>query len=501
VPVDPRTPVIVGVGQTLRRTASVTESAPPAQLMAEALGRAGRDSGTGDTLLRRADSVRVIDQMSWPYVNAALEVAALIGAEPHQTVLTSVGGNSPQMVVNETARAISNGELDVALVCGAEAIYSRRAARKRDERLPWALQDPGTPAPDLVLGNGRSGTSSEEQARSLVLPVQVYPLFENALRAAAGETIDAHQVRISELWARFSSAASTNPYAWSPERHTALEIRTVSPDNRMVGFPYPKLMNANIQTDQGAGFILCSAGAATDAGVPTDRWVFPQTGADAHDHWYISDRWDLHSSPAIVACGRAALELAGMGIDDVAHLDLYSCFPSAVQMGAAALGFPLDDPDRAPTVTGGLAFAGGPGNNYVSHAIATLVGILRADPGSLGLISGIGWYATKHSIGLYSTTPPSRGFLRAGGEVQEAVDRSPRRGVDGDYAGRVTIETSTVMHERDGSASLGIVACLTPSGQRAWANTHAPDLMQVLTTEEVAGRPAVLRADGELELA
>jgi acetyl-CoA C-acetyltransferase len=478
----------------------VTETAPPAELMAEALDRAGRDSGTGDTLLRRADSVRVIDQMSWTYVNPAAEVAALIGAAPRQTVVTTVGGNSPQMVVHATSRAILDGELDVALVCGAEAIYSRRAARRWDERLPWHSQDPDTPAPDLVLGTDRTGTSTEEQARSLIMPTQVYPLFENALRAAAGETIETHQVRISELWARFSSVAATNPYAWSPEARSAADIRTVSADNRMVGFPYPKLMNANIQTDQGAGFILCSAAAATAAGVPTDRWVFPLAGADAHDHWFVSDRWNLHNSPAIAACGRAMFELAGVGIDDVGHVDLYSCFPSAVQMGAAALGFPLDDPDRAPTVTGGLGFAGGPGNNYVSHAIAAMVEVLRADPGSVGLVTALGWYATKHSLGLYSTAPPARGFLHAGDSVQTAVDALPSRRVDGAYGGPVVVETSTVIHERDGSAALGIVACLTPGGQRAWANTRSADLMKVLMTEEVTGRPAVLRDNGELDL-
>jgi acetyl-CoA C-acetyltransferase len=500
VPLDPRTPVIVGVGQTLRRPTSVTETASPAQLMAESLDRAGHDSGTGDALLRGADSIRVIDQMSWPYVNPALAVAALIGAAPRQTLVTTVGGNSPQMVVNATAQAISDGELDVALICGAEAIYSRRSARKWDERLPWAHQDPGTRPPDVVLGTDRRGTSTEEQARSLILPTQVYPLFENALRAAAGETIEAHQVRISELWARFSSVAATNPYAWSPQALTAAEIRTVSPHNRMIGFPYPKLMNANIQTDQGAGFILCSAAAASAAGVPVDRWVFPLAGADAHDHWYVSDRWELHASPAIAACGRATFDLAGVDIDDVAHIDIYSCFPSAVQLGAAALGFPLDDPDRPPTVTGGLAFAGGPGNNYVTHAVATMVGVLRADPGSVGLVSALGWYATKHSVGLYSTTPPAGGFLRAGQDVQEAVDALPARRIDGSYTGPVVVETSTVIHERDGSGALGIVACLTPAGRRAWANTHSADVMGTLTSEEVAGRSGWLHADGELDL-
>jgi acetyl-CoA C-acetyltransferase len=176
----------------------------------------------------------------------------------------------------------------------------------------------------------------------------------------------------------------------------------------MVSFPYTKLMNANLQVDQAAGFIVCSHDAAIAAGVPEDRMVFPHSGADAFDHWYVSNRWDLHSSPAIVAAGRAALELAGVGIDDIALVDLYSCFPAAVQIGAAALGLPLFG-DRPLTVTGGLTFAGGPGNNYVTHSIATMVERLRqGDAATVGLVTALGWYITKHSVGVYGTSPPMR---------------------------------------------------------------------------------------------
>ena len=178
----------------------------------------------------------------------------------------------------------------------------------------------------------------------------------------------------------------------------------------MVSFPYPKLMNANDRVDQGAALILCSLGAARDAGVPSDRLVFPVSGTDAHDHWFLSDRENLRSSPAIGIAGRRALSLAGLGVDDVAHVDLYSCFPCAVQIAAHELGLALDDPGRSLTVTGGLGFAGGPGNNYVSHSIASMAERLRADPGSTGLVTGLGWYSTKHAVGVWSTTPPATGF-------------------------------------------------------------------------------------------
>ncbi len=245
--------------------------------------------------------------------------------------------------------------------------------------------------------------------------------------------------------------------------------------------------------------ILCSAEAAEAAGVPADRWVFPWAGSDAHDHWFVSDRWALHASPAIAACGRAVLELTGTGIDDIGPIDLYSCFPSAVQMGAAALGLPIDDSDRPLTVTGGLAFAGGPGNNYVTHSIATMVQRLRDRPDAVGLVTALGWYATKHSVGLYSCGPPPQGPFRAS-TVQDEVDRQPARTVAARYDGPIAIEASTVVYERDGAPSLGIVAGLTPDGRRAWGNTRQPDLLKALTTEELDGRPAHLQTDGDVDI-
>jgi acetyl-CoA C-acetyltransferase len=326
----------------------------------------------------------------------------------------------------------------------------------------------------------------------------VFPLFENALRAESGRTIEEHQRAVSELWARFSSVAATNPYAWSREPRTAEEIRTIGTSNRMVSFPYPKLMNANDRVDQGAALILCSVSAARRAGVPEDRWVFPVAGADAHDHWFLSHRRDLRSSPAIAAAGNRALSLAGVGIDDIAHVDLYSCFPSAVQIAARELGFALDDPGRSLTVTGGLGFAGGPGNNYVSHSIAAMAERLRADPGSVGLVTGLGWYCTKHSVGVWSTTPPASGFRHE--SPQDTVDAGPQRSPAADFEGDSTIESYTVVHDRDGEPELAILALLTPDEHRTWGNISDGDDMLSLMAEEGCGRKARLGAGGRAEL-
>jgi acetyl-CoA C-acetyltransferase len=494
VTLDPRLPVVVGVGQLLRHPepADVPSLSEPVDMMAEAVRLAAADTGAGDALLRRADSVRTVDILSWRYANPAQLLADRLGLAPRQTVRAVTGGNTPQALVNDSAAAIQRGDLDVVVIAGAEAIYTRLLARKTKDWLQWTHQPEDTPAPEVV-GDGRPGTNDIEQARSIVMPTQVYPLFENGLRAKAGESIDEHQRRVSELWSRFSEVGARNPYAWAPDFKTPEEIRTTTVDNRMIGFPYPKLMNSNIQTDQAAALILCSVEAARAAGVPEDRWVFVHSGADAHDHWWISERDDFTTSPALRACGRSALDLAGVGIDDLAHVDLYSCFPSAVQIAAAELGLPTDDPSRPLTVTGGLCFAGGPGNNYVTHSIASMVDVLRVDPGSFGLCTALGWYVTKHSTGVYSTTPPPA-FQAA--HPQAEVDASPRRQVVAEHEGPVEIEAYTVMHERDGMPVLGILSTLLANGRRAWGNVFETGLLKAMCEEEFCGRPARLLADG-----
>jgi acetyl-CoA C-acetyltransferase len=210
---------------------------------------------------------------------------------------------------------------------------------------------------------------------------------------------------------------------------------------------------------------------------------------------FVSNRQDLHSSPAIRVAGRTALELAGIGVDDVRHVDLYSCFPSAVQIGAAELGLSLD---RQLTVTGGLSFAGGPWNDYVTHSIATMANVLRDDPGSIGLCSANGGYTTKHAMGLYSTTPPAEGFKWA--DVQAEVDAvTDDKELAEDSDGPVTIESYTVMHERDGSMGSALVAVLTPDGRRGWATSTDADVMKAMESDDLVGTAADVR-EGVLRL-
>jgi acetyl-CoA C-acetyltransferase len=257
-------------------------------------------------------------------------------------------------------------------------------------------------------------------------------------------------------------------------------------------------MSAYDRVDQGAALVMCSLGAALAAGVARELVVFPWAGTDASDHWFLTHRADLHSSPAIRLAGRRALELAGVGIDDVTHLDLYSCFPSAVEIAAGELGLDVADPRRPLTVTGGLGFAGGPGNNYVTHSIATLAQRLRDDPGSVGMVTGVGWYLTKHAVGLWSSSPPLAGFRHD--SPQDAVDALPQRVPAGEYEGEATVETYTVVHGDDGRPDSAILALRTRDDRRMWATSTDADTMDVLEREEGCGRAARVGAGGRAEL-
>ena len=272
------------------------------------------------------------------------------------------------------SREILAGKADIIILTGGETTRTRARMTKAGVTPEWRTTDE---APTPVSEDLRMNMP-EELERRIMMPIQIYPLFETALRARSGRSIDEHQRHISELWSRFAEVATNNPYAWDRKGHTAEEIRTVTEKNRMVGFPYPKMMNSNNDVDMSAALLMCSAATATSLGVPRDRWVFPQSGTDCHEHHFISHRWTFDRTPAIELGGRMALELAGTGLDDVDLIDLYSCFPAAVQLGAQSLGLPLD---RPLTRTGGLPFAGGPWNNYVMHSIATVMRELRDGTG------------------------------------------------------------------------------------------------------------------------
>jgi acetyl-CoA C-acetyltransferase len=480
-------------------------------LLKIAAERAARDAGLDVRVLAGTDAMAVagysIDasgsrQGNVPHSsNPPAQLASMLGARPRWAVYSEMGGNTPQYMINVLAERIARGENDLALAVGCEFLGS--TMRRLGRGLPfddWAAVEDETLDAPTRIGDPRPGNSPYEGRHGLNRPINVYPLFENALRARDGRSIPDHQARLGRLFARFTEVAAENPEAWFRIRRTPEELITVSEKNRMIGFPYPKLLNAIMEVDQSAGVLLASVKTARELGVPEDRWVYLHGCADANDIWHVLERQNFHSSPAMRLTGRRALEMAGVGLDRIDHIDLYSCFPVAVEIGAEELGLSLDDP-RGFTVTGGLPYMGGPGNNYPMHSIATMMDRLRRQPGEYGLVTANGWYLTKQSTGIYSTAAPSHPFERQDPAViQQEIDAMPHPEVVEAPQGVGTIETYTVVHKREGPF-LGIVVGRDSNGRRFAAHTpNDAETLNGMEAKEQVGRTGTVSQKEGLNL-
>ena len=485
---SPRTPVLVGFGQINQHNEN--PSVEPIDLMA-----AAARSAADPRVLEAVDSIRVVNILSWRYRDPGRLLAQRIGAGDASTRYTGVGGNVPQTLVNQACLDIQAGRADLVMIAGAETFRTRTRLRNRGVKPDWTSEDESVPFADGA-NEGEPLVGPAETRIKLNRAPYFYAMFEQALRINAGEPSDAHRRRIGELWSQFSAVAADNPYAWSRKALPAEEIWQPSADNRMISWPYTKLMNSNNMVDQGAAIILASAEKATQLQIPTERWVFPYAGTDAHDTYAIAEREELHRSPAIRIAGRRVLELADVGLGDIGHVDLYSCFPSAVQVAATELGL-TGDP-RPLTVTGGLTFAGGPWNNYVTHSIATMAERLVANPGERGLISANGGWLTKHSFGVYGTTPPEHEFRWE--DVQSAVDAEPTRTSEVEWTGVGTVETWTTPFDRNGSAEKAYVAVRTPEDSRTLAVITDAAEADATVREDIAGAMVEVHADGTANL-
>lgn len=488
--IDPRLPVIVGVGQHLDRDGG----AEPIDLISRAGEVAVADAGDA-TLLGDAEVIAVAPVMSWRYYDPARLLADRWGATPAQRWYPAMGGNTPQQLVNKAALAIAEGRCDVVVVCGGESYRTRQALRRENRRPRWTTQEP-TELPTWGDTQSLDLGHPAELAHGILMPTQCYPLFESALRHEAGRSAAEHQRFLGELWAGFSAVAATNPNAWDQVAHSAAEITTVDDTNRYIGSPYTKRMVSNPDVDMASAVILCSAAEADRRDIPPQRWVFIWSGTDGTDP-FLSERPSMITSAAMRVAGGAVLDLAGVRVEDIAHLDIYSCFPSAVQLACRELHIPLD---RQLTVGGGLCFAGGPWNNPVGHAIATMVDVLRDDPASIGLVTANGGIIQKHAFGVYSTEPPPSGGFRYANPQPEIDAAETNRKILESYDGPAEIESYTVMHERDGTASRAHGSVLTPQGHRVWAVTSDPDAMATLLVDDLVGTQVTIGPDALLQL-
>ncbi|NKB97182.1 MAG: hypothetical protein GKR90_01590 [Pseudomonadales bacterium] len=480
---NPRTPVLVGVGQVLNRIEHLDEAKEPITMMLEAVKAAEEDAGIPG-MLKHAQSVRVVRGI-WSYENPAKWIADQLGADQVETVGTLIGGNQNQAVINQTALDILEGDLDLAVITGAEDGNSAMKARKIGVQLPYT-ETPGSY--NRVIGARQEPEHHEfEMAKGIRQAIQIYPMYDNALRHHRGESLLEHRQRVGALWARFNDIGQRNPNAWVRHDMSAEDITTPSDVNRPISFPYTKFMNANMSVNMGAALIMTTIERARMLGIDDAKWIYPVAGVAGYDHFSASVRDNFYTSPGIRIVGARLLELAGCTVSDLDYVDLYSCFPSAVQVAAHEYGL---SEQRDLTVTGGLTFGGGPLNNYVMHSIARTVELLR-DTGGRALVTANGGNLYKHVHGIYSSEPPAKDFVVD--NVQARIDSLPARDCIAAHDGEAVVESYTVMFGAQGP-NVGHLSCLTSGGERTWVNTDDVETMQAMTEEEFCGRRVRLQA-------
>jgi acetyl-CoA C-acetyltransferase len=474
---DPRTPVVAGVARAGQDVDDPGGGDSALGLMVTAALAAGADAGA-PALLERVDRVAV-PEGTWTYRNAAGLVARAVGAPGARTVVMAVG-IPQQTLLDDAVRDLRAGDIDVALVVGGEAahraVVARRAGVDPDDGV-----DGDDGAPDEHRRPEGEIVSPPEIAAKVYSPPEQYALLDSALRAAEGQTIDEHRDEIAALWARFGAVAG-RPMA-------ASHLREPGPGNRAIAFPYNRWHCSQLHVDQSAALVVCTLAAAEAAGADPAKIVFPLVALESSHALAVPRRRHLHRWPAMEQLGAAAAAHLGRPLRSIEHAEVYSCFPAAVRVQQRALGLPVDG---TPTITGGMPFAGGPWNNFVLQATVAMVERLRADPGTLGLVTTVSGFLTKPGLAVYGTEPPDRPLLVAdlADRAAAATDEVP---LAAGYTGPATVAAWTVSYDRDGGTRTIVVAD-TPAGERCVATSEDADVAAAAVADDLSG--ATVAVDG-----
>jgi acetyl-CoA C-acetyltransferase len=463
---DDRIPVIVGVGEITDRPADLKAGLEPLDLLVEALKRAEADSG--GKLLGDIQSLDIVNFLSWRYRDPEQQLAQRLGIQPAHAYYGPVGGESPIRYLHEAAQRIARGECSVAAVCGAEAQSTATKAERAKIELPW------TPFAHDVEEPKRGAAFQKPMAVKLGVfrPVTVYPFYEAASSAHWGQTPREAMAESGALWSTYSAVASQNPNAWLKRHVASDEITTPTPDNRLIAWPYTKLMVANPTVNMGAAVLMTSLAKARAAGIAEDRLIYVWGGASAEEprDYLIRDQfYESHPQNAVL---KAVMDLVGGDGKAFDAIELYSCFPCVPKMARRTLGLGAD---VQPTVTGGLTFFGAPLNTYMTHAACAMVRKLR-DGARLGLLYGQGGFVTKHH-GLVLSRQASKQALAQDTSVQAEADR--HRGAVPEFVtearGKGSVESFTVIYGRGGEVEHGVVMLRTSDNARALARVPAQD--------------------------
>ena len=482
---DPDAPCIIGVAQRTWRDGPAPE---PLEQWAELAASAAADSGRAD-LLGRIDDVGVVHCASWAYDDPPGRLAERLGLPIGRRSASILAGTSHQRLVNAAAERVARGDSTVALVTGAEALATRKAAARAGSPLDWHHG-----RPDETRGLDLAAWFWPTELAHGVLPAWLtFALYDVARRASLGIDVATYRHEMGELLARASRVAAANPHAWFPLERTAGEIVTPGPANRIVAWPYTKLMTAYPDVDMASATVVTTHATADALGVDPARRVYLRGWAVARDAVHVAARAELHRSDAMIRASRAALDHAGLRVDDIALFDLYSCFPSSVAFAADALGLALDD-RRGLTVTGGLASFGAPSSDYVGHAVATTVQRLRVEPGA-AVVSGVGMHMTKHVWAVYANEPGPWG---CSDERTLAPDR-PDRPVVAEASGRATVATAAVVAD-PGRDPHAVAVCDLDDGPRCYALVRDPVTAAAMLDGEWVGRQGLVTPEGSVNV-
>ncbi len=498
---DPRAACIIGVARHTWHPDEVGAGGAPEPLdMWEQVARAAAaDAGAPGALeaLEALESIDVVYSQSWQYDDAVARLAERLGAAPRRGRYSGIGGSVPMLLAAETGREILTGHLDLALLVGAEALATVRKLKKAGEKPQWSYK-PAEKRPFPMDMQFHPSEISHQVFEAYL----TFALFDNAWRAHLGRGLVEHRAALGRVMAPMTEVAAASPtQAWFPVARSEEEIVTATPDNRMVAYPYTKLMTSIMDVDMAAAVLLASAEKADALGVPEDKRVYLRGWGYAEEPENVAAHAELWRSVALAGASGAALWSAGVGVDDVAYFDLYSCFASSVCFALDGLGIGEEDARaRAVTQTGGLPYHGGPGSNYMTHSIAAMVETLRADPGSFGAVSGVGMHMQKHAYGVLSTAPGEPRRIRSGGAVP--VPMVPPVPIEASPEGRATVATYSVLHGRDGEPERALLICDLPGGARCYALLDGgAAALASAETDELIGRTVTLRPQEAVNLA
>jgi len=473
---DPRTPVVVGVGVASQQLDEPGAGAEALELMIAAAEAAGQDSGA-PAVLREVGRVAVAHG-SWAYTDPGRVIAERLGASSAQSVLVRTG-IPQQTLINDAHGAIRGGAFDAALIVGGEAARRATLARRAGVTVVDSTQD--TTPDDVQVPTGEIITRIEIEGgvASAMMP---FALIDSALRHAEGRTLDEHRDEIARLWAGFNTVAGQFPDAAFPEPRDAAFIREPSETNRPYVFPYNKWHCAQMNVDQAAAILVCSLDAAIRLGVEPEKIVFPLVALESSFMLPLSKRRDIHRWPGMEVLGQAAAAHLGHALAEIELVEIYSCFPAAVRVQQRALGLPVDG---VPTITGGEPFAGGPWNNFVLQSTAAMIERLRVQRDAKGMVSTVSGLLNKPGLAVYAAEPGNAPLLLD--DLAEAAEHAtdaaePIAG----YRGPARVAACTVSYDAMNPAKCTVIAD-TPDARRCVATANDPVLARRATNEELIG--------------